>query len=41
MSFSRVAEITGKNFFWVGTIKVPYLMDKEAQKLLKALIKEL
>ena len=41
MSFGRVSEITGKSFFWARTIKVPYLSKKEAESLLKALVKEL
>lgn len=33
MPFKRVTEITGKNFFWARTIKVPYLSREEAINL--------
>jgi hypothetical protein len=41
LSFSDVAEITGKNFFWARTVKVPYLSKDEADKLLARLQKAL
>ncbi|WP_082663844.1 MULTISPECIES: hypothetical protein [unclassified Guyparkeria] len=33
MPFSKVREITGKNFYWARTIKVPYLNSDEAEDL--------
>ena len=37
MPFWKVSEITGKNFFWARTIKVPYLTKEEAENLAKEL----
>ncbi|HDX8645280.1 MULTISPECIES: hypothetical protein [unclassified Aeromonas] len=37
MPFGKVAEITGKSFFWARTIKVPYLSKDEAEILAKEL----
>ncbi|MCA9458346.1 MAG: hypothetical protein KC587_16890 [Nitrospira sp.] len=37
MPFGKVSEITGKNFFWARTIKVPYLSKDEAGNLAKEL----
>ncbi|MBC8556008.1 MAG: hypothetical protein H8D23_40865 [Candidatus Brocadiales bacterium] len=37
MPFKKVSEITGKNFFWARTIKVPYLSKDEAENLAKEL----
>lgn len=37
MPFGKVSEITGKNFFWARTIKVPYLSRDEAYLLAKEL----
>jgi hypothetical protein len=37
LPFSNVSEITGKNFFWAKTIKVPYLSKDESDQLLIAL----
>jgi hypothetical protein len=34
MSFQRVREVTGKNFFWARILKVPYLSAREADHLL-------
>ncbi len=31
MPFGKVSEITGRNFFWARTIKVPYLSKDEAE----------
>jgi len=33
MSFARVKEVTGKNFFWARIQKVPYLTAEEAENL--------
>lgn len=33
--FRRVAEVTGKSFYWARTIKVPYLSPAEADALLE------
>lgn len=41
MPFSEVSKITGKNFYWARTIKVPYLSYEEAKKLLEELKKYL
>lgn len=41
MSFSQVAQVTGKSFFWARTIKVPYLSREEALVLLEELRKAL
>ena len=37
MPFKKVSEVTGKNFFWARTIKVPYLSKDEAENLAKEL----
>ena len=37
MPFKKVAEATGKSFFWARTIKVPYLTPDEAQALVAEL----
>jgi hypothetical protein len=37
MPFRKVSVITGKNFFWARTIKVPYLSKVEAENLAKEL----
>jgi hypothetical protein len=37
MSFKKVSEVTGKNFFWARTIKVPYLSKDEATNLVNEL----
>ena len=44
MPFGKVAEITGKSFFWARTIKVPYLSRTEAENLaneLKSYLEEM
>lgn len=41
MSFAKVAEFTGKSFFWARTIKVPYLSKSETFELLNELKKYL
>lgn len=41
MPFRRVSEITGKNFYWARTIKVPYLTKEEADELVVELDKHL
>jgi hypothetical protein len=41
MPFSRVAEVTGKSFYWARTIKVPYLSRDESKALLIELKKVL
>lgn len=33
MPFKKVAEVTGKSFYWARTIKVPYLSKEEAENL--------
>lgn len=38
MRFAKVSEVTGKNFFWARTIKVPYLSKNEAENLIKELM---
>ena len=37
MPFRRVAEVTGKNFYWARTIKNPYLSMEEAMNLVEKL----
>ncbi len=37
LPIGEIRKITGKNFFWAKTIKVPYLSSKEAEKLAKEL----
>ncbi len=37
MTASEIAKVTGRNFFWARTIKVPYLDRDEAQTLLAEL----
>lgn len=39
MPFKKVAEVTGKNFFWARTIKVPYLSLDESESLIVELEK--
>lgn len=39
MSFAKVKEVTGKNFFWARIQKVPYLTAEEAEQLLVELKK--
>jgi hypothetical protein len=39
MSFQKVKEVTGKNFFWARIQKVPYLTKSEAEHLLEELRK--
>ena len=41
MLFSDITKITGKNFYWARTIKVPYLTRDEALRLLEELHKKL
>lgn len=41
MPFQKVKEVTGKNFFWARTQKVPYLTAMEAKNLLDALNKHM
>lgn len=41
MPFKKVSEVTGKNFFWARTIKVPYLSKEEAENLVAELKKYL
>jgi hypothetical protein len=41
MSPSEITAVTGRNFFWARTIKVPYLDREEAQKLVAELHKVL
>lgn len=41
MTFSRVAEVVGKSFFWARTIKVPYLTRDESHQLIGKLKEEL
>lgn len=37
MPFRTVIQVTGKSFYWAGTIKVPYLSKVEAEALLLSL----
>ena len=37
MTFQRVKEVTGKNFFWARILKVPYLKKEEVDHLVKEL----
>ena len=37
MPFKKVSEVTGKNFFWARTIKVPYLSKDESTNLVNEL----
>ena len=41
MLFSRVREITGRNFYWARTIKVPFLSKHEASRLVEELQRDL
>lgn len=41
MPFGMASEVTGKNFFWARTIKVPYLSKDEAENLANELRKYL
>lgn len=41
MPFYQVREVTGKNFWWAATVKVPYLTYEEAEHLLDKLKKVL
>jgi hypothetical protein len=41
MPFSKIKEVTGKNFFWAKILKVPYLSSSEAEHLLGVLNKHL